>query len=83
MEFCRVTRKVIIDICKDNNIPILEETISKVKLLLAKEVFFTNRLIEIHPVIKVNSQLINGGEVGEMVLLLQKLYKNKILLREV
>ncbi len=74
-----ITRKVIMDLCKANNIPVFEQAITEVDLMKAKEVFFTNRLIEIQPVVEVNSKLINGGKVGEVVLLLQKLYKNKII----
>jgi branched-chain amino acid aminotransferase len=70
-----ITRKMIINLCKSNNISIFEETITENELLRAKEIFFTNRLIEIQPVVQINSILINEGEVGEMVLWLQKFYQ--------
>jgi len=73
-----VTRKTIISICEANNIPIYEEKITEIDLIKAKEIFFTNRLIEIQPVSQVNDILINKGEIGEVTSMLQKLYKNYI-----
>ena len=73
-----ITRQLIIKICKENNFPIYEETISETDLMNAKEVFFTNRLIEIQPLVQINSKLVNGGKVGDIVSILQKLYKNSI-----
>lgn len=71
-----ITRKIIIEICKSNNIPVFEEAISEADLMKSKEVFFTNRLVEIQPVIQINTTLINEGKVGDMTAHLQKLYKN-------
>lgn len=74
-----ITRKIVIEICKSNNIPVFEEAISEVDLMNAKEVFFTNRLIEIQPVVQINAVLINEGRVGDMVAQLQKFYKNFVI----
>lgn len=71
-----ITRKTVIEVCRSNNIPVFEETISEADLMNAKEVFFTNRLIEIQPVVQINATLINKGKVGDMVTHLQMLYKN-------
>lgn len=73
-----ITRKMVIAICKANNIPVFEEPISEANLLKAKEVFFTNRLIEIQPVFQVNNTLINNGKVGEKTSMLQTLYRNHV-----
>ena len=45
-----ITRKIVIDLCKSNGLPIYEESISEKDLIEAHEIFFTNRLIEIQPV---------------------------------
>lgn len=73
-----ITRKNIINLCKANKIPVFEESIDKETLLNAKEVFFTNRLIEIQPVIQIDSQLINSGKIGATVLFLKSLYKQHV-----
>lgn len=71
-----ITRKIVIEICKSNNIPVFEEALSEINLMNAKEVFFTNRLIEIQPVVQINNAFINEGKIGDMVVCLQKLYKD-------
>jgi branched-chain amino acid aminotransferase len=73
-----ITRKIVIDLCKSNDLPISEKSISEKELNNAKEIFLTNRLIEIQPVIQINSRLINAGKIGEMVILLKKLYNEYI-----
>lgn len=71
-----ITRKTVITICKENNIPIFEEQIKEPALIKAKEIFLTNRLIEIQPVVEINKCLINSGKVGSVTLMIQALYKN-------
>jgi len=73
-----ITRKALLNLSKSNGYPIFEESINESDVVKAKEVFFTNRLIEIQPVIQVNSNTINNGEVGEVTTALIKLYKDYI-----
>lgn len=73
-----ITRKMVINICKANNIPVYEEKISEIDLMQAREVFFTNRLIEIQPVMRINNQTINEGKIGTITSMLQMLYKNNL-----
>lgn len=72
-----IMRKSIINICKDNNIPIHEEKINESDLIKAKEVFFTNSLIEIQSVSQINEIIVNRGEIGEVTSTLQKLYSRQ------
>ena len=74
-----ITRKIVIDLCKSNNLPIYEESINEKELIDANEIFFTNRLIEIQPVLQVRSKLINSGKIGKTVTLLKKLYHDHVL----
>lgn len=71
-----ITRKAVIEICKKHNIRIFEKAINETELMKAKEVFFTNRLVEIQPVVQINEKLINEGRVGEVTVMIQNLYKN-------
>lgn len=73
-----ITRKIILKLCEINDIPVFEEKIFVTDLMEAKEIFFTNRLIEIQPVKKVNNKLINKGGTGEFTLKIQDKYKNYI-----
>jgi branched-chain amino acid aminotransferase len=64
-----VTRQVVIDLCNELNIPIHEITISPKILLGAKEVFLTNSLTEIQPVVSVNKQffVLQAGNITEQL----------------
>jgi branched-chain amino acid aminotransferase len=64
-----ITRQVVIDLCKQLNFPIQEITISPEILLGAKEVFLTNSLTEIQPVISVNRQVfvLKAGSITEQL----------------
>ena len=59
-----ITRQIVIDIARDNKIPIFEEKIKKEELLDADEIFITSSGIEVVPVTKVDSIFItNNGFV--------------------
>jgi branched-chain amino acid aminotransferase len=49
-----ITRKAILDICQENNIPCKEDTIIEKNLYEADEIFLTNSGIEILPVAHIN-----------------------------
>jgi len=74
-----ITRKMVIQICKTNNIPIFEEKISEIDLINAKEIFITNRLIEIQPIMQINNELINEGKIGTITSQLQNIYKKNLI----
>lgn len=73
-----ITRKILIKICKEKSFPLFEETINQSVLIEVKEIFFTNQLIEIQPVIKINNHLINEGCIGNITIILKKHYKDFI-----
>lgn len=74
-----VTRNIVIAICKANQLPVTETNITIPQLIKAKEIFLTNSLIEIKPVIKVNHHLIAKGKIGKITALIQASYQKKIL----
>ena len=59
-----ITRQVVIDIAKDNKIPIFEEKITKEELLNADEIFITSSGIEVVPVTQVDSISISNKRPG-------------------
>ena len=59
-----ITRQVVIDIAKDNKIPIFEEKITKEELLNADEIFITSSGIEIVPVTQADSISIANKKPG-------------------
>jgi branched-chain amino acid aminotransferase len=72
-----ITRKFVIEICKENNIPLLERAVTTEDLLSAKEIFITNSIVEIQPVASVNRQLVNKGEMGEITARIHDYYSQK------
>ena len=73
-----ITRKFVIDICKENNIPLLEQAVTVEDLLSAKEVFITNSIVEMQLVASINNQLVNKGKSGELRNKIQYYYSLKI-----
>lgn len=61
-----ITRGVVIEICKEQKIPITEEVIELDDLFDAKEVFLTNSVVEVQPVVKINGNLIGTGTAGQV-----------------
>lgn len=59
-----ITRSVVIDLCRKNNINILETKLNMVDLLDADEVFVTSTTKKIMPVTSINDRPINSGQIG-------------------
>ena len=67
-----ITRGLIIEICKDNNIPILEQDISLAELYNAEEVFTTGTMGELARVIEIDKRKIENK--GELLSQIQSLF---------
>ena len=67
-----ITRGLIIEICKDNNIPILEQDISLTELYNAEEVFTTGTMGELARVIEIDKRKIENK--GELLSQIQSLF---------
>jgi branched-chain amino acid aminotransferase len=61
-----VTRKVIIDLCRKLNIPILETTLQRHDLYIADEMFLSGTAAEVIAVTKIDGRTIGGGEAGPL-----------------
>ena len=68
-----ITRGLIIEICKNNNIPILEQDISLTELYNADEVFTTGTMGELARVIEVDKRKIENK--GGVLIQLQSLFR--------
>jgi len=69
-----ITRKVVLEICTSNNIPIEERLFTKEELFEMDEVFISGTGSEITPVVQVDNQLIGTGKPGEITQLIQKIF---------
>lgn len=79
-DFCLpgITRGNVIQICKENKIPIFEKNYTFEDLITADEIFVTGTFAGVIPAIKVNKTKINNGISGDLTNLLFQLYKQKI-----
>lgn len=61
-----ITRKTVLDICHNSNIPVNEDHFKIERLLVSDEVFITNSLMEIMPVSKIENTRI-GNTIPGMI----------------
>lgn len=70
-----LTRQMILDICRENDIPTVERNISLTELYTAHEVFTSGTMGELTPVLEADGRQIAAGTVGEMTRKLQSLHR--------
>lgn len=67
-----ITRKVILEICKNNNIPVEERLFTKAELYNMDEVIIAGTGGEVMPVIEVDDKSIGNKKPGELTRFIQK-----------
>jgi branched-chain amino acid aminotransferase len=67
-----ITRRVVLDIARNHEIPIVEGFLSVEDVLTADEVFITNSGIDILPVTQVDDTPIANQKIGSLTCFLQK-----------
>lgn len=69
-----VTRKVVLELCKENKIDFVEEYIGVNGLKTFKEFFLTGTTTEVTPVVQIDKWIINNGKPGLLTRKIQKLF---------
>lgn len=69
-----VTRKTLLEVAKDQGMPILERSVDRSELAFADEVILTGTGARVSPVIQVDQFTIGDGKVGPIATQLQQLY---------
>jgi branched-chain amino acid aminotransferase len=72
------TRGVVIDICRENVLPLLEKSFSLVQVYSAEEAFVTGTFGGIIPVVGADGRTIGTGKRGAVTQRLQRLYKDSL-----
>jgi branched-chain amino acid aminotransferase len=72
------TRGVVIDICRENAIPIYEKSFSLVQVYSAEEAFVTGTFGGIIPAVRADGRTIGTGKRGAVTQRLQRLYKDTL-----
>lgn len=70
-----LTRKMILEICGQQNIPAKERNLSLTEVYTADEVFTSGTMGELTPVLEADGRIIGDGKAGPMTLRLQKLHR--------
>jgi len=70
-----LTRKMILDICAENDIPADERNLSLTELYTADEVFTSGTMGELTPILEADGRQIADGAVGKMTCRLQQLHR--------
>ncbi|MFY0543288.1 D-amino-acid transaminase [Brevibacillus sp. H7] len=73
-----ITRQVVIELAKKNNIKVYEEAFDTEFLKQADELFLTGTTVEVMPIISVDGQAVGSGQVGPMAQKLQALFEEHI-----
>lgn len=73
-----ITRQKVIDLCRENEIPVYERNFSLVDTYGAEEAFLTGTFGAQTPVINIDGRPIGDGEMGPVTNRLRGLYKNLI-----
>ena len=73
-----ITRGVVIELAKDMNFFVEETKIKENTLFQADEIFITNSLLEVMPVVMLNSIPIGDGKPGKITQKIQKAYKELV-----
>ena len=79
-EYCLpgITRQAIINICKENDIPIKQKKFKINDVYSANECFVTGTFAGVIPGIEIDGKLISNGRRGKTTLIIQKLYRKKL-----
>jgi D-alanine transaminase len=70
-----ITRDVILEIARENNIPCSEQAISNVDVKKASEIWITSSTREIIPVVELDSEIIANGKPGPVWKVFYKLFQ--------
>ena len=73
-----IARKTVIEIAEQENIECLEQPLGVNDLLGADEVFLTNVIMEVLPVVAVEAHTVGEGKPGPIAKKLAKKYKNRL-----
>jgi branched-chain amino acid aminotransferase group I len=70
-----LTRQMVIDICRENGIPVVERNLSLTELYTADEAFTSGTMGELTPVLEADGRSIGNGTVGDTTRRLQALHR--------
>lgn len=76
-----VTRRLVLDVARQNKLDVVEGGFTPIELLSADEAFLTNTSLEIMPLVKVDDKLIGNGAPGKITKKLHASFKAEVRVR--
>ena len=73
-----ITRKVVLEICRENNIPFEEKATLEKELFDMDEIIIGGTGSEITPVVQINDKIIGNGGPGEITCFIQQKFFEKV-----
>ncbi len=73
-----ITRGVVLEICKELQLPVVHQPVREEELYELDELFFTGSTTDIQPVIEINGKKLNGGKPGPIVRKIQEAYQQRL-----
>ncbi len=71
-----ITRNVVIDLIKQENIPLRERSIKAQELFTADELFLTGTNTEVMPIVEVDGCQVGGGSPGPLSSRLKRVFED-------
>jgi D-alanine transaminase len=72
-----ITRRVVIDICREESIPLREDSLLQSELDRADEMMIVGTTTEVTPVVRIHGRPFRSGEPGPVALRLQRTLREK------
>jgi branched-chain amino acid aminotransferase len=69
-----VTRKALMELLKNEGIPVLERSIDRSELYVADEIFVCGTGVQVSPVVEVDHRKVGSGEIGPIARLVRDRY---------
>jgi branched-chain amino acid aminotransferase len=73
-----ITRDTVIEVSKQNNIPIIIDNVTRDELYYFDEVFLTGTASEIVPIGKIDHRIIGQGKIGPLTKKIKKYYEQAV-----
>lgn len=73
-----ITRQIVMDLCRENNIPSAEKRISMTEMYTADECFTTGTMGELSHVKEIDARTIGEGRKGPLTGRLQQLHRHRV-----
>jgi len=70
-----ITRALVIELAKENGVPMVERNVSASEVQTADEVFTTGSMGELSPVIEVDGRVVGNGNIGVLTIKMQELFR--------